>query len=1318
MSEEELFDLLLQTSADQRADLLAIHCGDNPDLRLRVEALLEAYTKENILDRPLPQSDLRLAQDRWRSCSQEAEIESVLGYEPGATVGSYTLECLLGEGGMGVVWVAKQTSPVKRRVALKLVKAGMDSRDILARFDHERQALGSMDHPNIARVFDGGLTPEGRPYFAMELVNGLPLTQYCDETRLSTDERLEIFIQICFAVQHAHQKGIIHRDLKPANILVTEIDGKPVPKVIDFGVSKAVSGNGAEATTWTRFGTVLGTLEYMAPEQAGYSGTDVDTRTDIYALGVILYELLTGLRPFDSQRLRQAAIDEVRRILCEEEPSKPSARLSSSESRPDLAALRRTEPSRLTQALRGDLDWIILKCLEKDRNRRYASANELAAEIQRHRNDEPVMAGPPTARYLIRKFMRRYRHQAMVGALLLGALLVGLVASLHQMNRAIQAERIANHARKNEETLRIQAEELQKESERNAEQANLGMVQANNALYTFTDDALGKIFDKSGGLSEEERAFLQKILSLFDELVKLDGEQSSARDLQILGYWRIGRIQKRLNAWNDAFEAHEKLCQLLREKVAKSPDSIDLYVEWLVAAREAVLCLEQEKDTQRATDYALNAEKEVLSSIRQSLDSEPLQAILLDLKWDRTRLLPKEDAIGAVRKLIDECERIREIFPESVEPMVVEIDAICGLLDWTNPKYGSQEVQDLIARAQSLIELVRLKLSEETHEHFQLQLGTIAMHQGFSFAASGDSDGAAQAFRRATHFYRKRLRNKPGDQFIWSALGRSIDALWGELKKNGNDDESYRELRELHRFLAESKKEEWSGTDIYIWKAQVHHREVEALQRQGRNKEELLRAQLEAARYREENLDLFDDRRAYKDSITYYYKGAAETLLELQRPREAFGLFKKVITIREELLAESPEPPDSLQQQFMMAWDHFFLARTHIELGERAEADTELAESMRLLQVVIASPTTDGWSVDLKKLARDDIGSISWILGDRYLERKDWERAARCYNIGIQDASHLAGNPQWALCERLAKCYSGRGLCAFALGKTEEGVADFKNGIASCVGAEVANTNRLGFVEYCAHQLEQYADSRHRAGLPVTALPIYRYVLKTRRDLAAANPDAVHYEQQIIWSLHNIHNALMDMGDFERLAEVIQDIDRSLQRIYSQKEVAPGIALNISTRLNQIAHRLRINGPPELALIASQKTLEFRRFFHAMHPDNFDSIQSLAWGLHHLCLSQLLLKQNEEAIISSRESIAIVRNQVAARPSSVSYWNEYERLLLSDCVTLAQYQLREERDERIQAYLQLTPEGEAVSRKQNAQLLKLIADNAKNSSTE
>jgi non-specific serine/threonine protein kinase/serine/threonine-protein kinase len=345
---------------------------------------------------------------------------------------------------MGVVYLAEQVEPVRRRVALKIIKLGMDTRQVVARFETERQALAIMDHPNIARVFDAGATETGRPYFVMELARGIPITDYCDRHRLSTRERLHLFIGVCQAVQHAHQKGVIHRDLKPSNILVVIQDDRPVPKIIDFGIAKATDHRLAQRTLFTEQGQLIGTPEYMSPEQAEMSGLDVDTRTDIYSLGVILYELLVGALPFDARKLRSAAFGEIQRIIRETEPPKASTRLSTlKDTKSEIAEKRGTDPGSLVRMLRGDLDWITMKAMAKDRTRRYSTASELAAEVERHLRHEPVTAGPPSAVYRMRKYVRRHKLGVAAGALVLLAILVGTAGTTIGFLRAVRAEKKA-----------------------------------------------------------------------------------------------------------------------------------------------------------------------------------------------------------------------------------------------------------------------------------------------------------------------------------------------------------------------------------------------------------------------------------------------------------------------------------------------------------------------------------------------------------------------------------------------------------------------------------------------------------------------------------------------------------------------------------------------------------------------------------------------------------------------------------------------------------------------------------------------------------
>ena len=416
-----VFESLIELSPPEREQLLNQKKADDPALVIEVEQLVDAYEhRAGFIERPLANLKLFLTPD-------DREREGA-----GKVVGAYRLLQLIGEGGMGEVWRAEQKFPVSRIAAVKLIKAGMDTREVVSRFESERQALALMEHPAIAKVFDAGSTPEGRPYFVMEYVSGVPITSYCDEHRLTTRKRLELFVRVCGGVQHAHQKAIIHRDLKPSNILIAEVDGKPAPKIIDFGIAKAVSQAASDREAFTRVGAIMGTPDYMSPEQSHSAGEDLDTRTDVYSLGVILYELLAGALPFDSRRL---GLHEVLRNLRESDTPPPSTRLLTQIRQPLMFYNRRTEPAALFRELRGDLDAIILKAVEKDRSRRYGSPSDLADDIERYLRNDPVIARPASVSYQVRKYIRRHRGAVGVAALLTALLVSFGIAEALQLRR-------------------------------------------------------------------------------------------------------------------------------------------------------------------------------------------------------------------------------------------------------------------------------------------------------------------------------------------------------------------------------------------------------------------------------------------------------------------------------------------------------------------------------------------------------------------------------------------------------------------------------------------------------------------------------------------------------------------------------------------------------------------------------------------------------------------------------------------------------------------------------------------------------------------
>ena len=545
MTEREVFVAALQIGDPAgRNAYLDRACADDTALRRRVNGLLGALGRVGeFLEVPVA---VVADPDRTHGFDPEAAGEG-----PGEAIGPYRLVESIGEGGMGVVWLAEQQEPVRRPVALKVIKAGMDSRQVLARFEVERQALALMDHPNIARVLDAGATDSGRPYFVMELVQGTPITNYCDEHRLEPWQRLRLFVQVCHAVQHAHQKGIIHRDLKPNNVLVATYDGEPVVKVIDFGVAKATGQPLTEQTLVTGIGVVVGTPEYMSPEQAELNNADIDTRSDIYSLGVLLYELLTGTTPLTRRRVHEVALLEVLRLVREDEPARPSARLSATWELPRIAADRGLEPVRLSRLVRGELDLNVMQALEKDRNRRYPTANDLAEDVRRYLTGASVLACPPSAGYRARKFARKNRTMLATA----GAFAALLVAA------SIGSTVLATWAMRE----RDRADEQKRSAEADFKRA-LGAV--DQMLTRVGEVQLAHVPQ----MEPVRRDLLQDALGFYQEFLRERGDSPVVRAEAAKAYRRVGQIQDLLGQRDEAEKAYVQAAALLESLAAESPD--------------------------------------------------------------------------------------------------------------------------------------------------------------------------------------------------------------------------------------------------------------------------------------------------------------------------------------------------------------------------------------------------------------------------------------------------------------------------------------------------------------------------------------------------------------------------------------------------------------------------------------------------------------------------------------------------------------------------------------------------------------------------
>jgi len=484
--EQEIFAEALDIPLNEREAYLDSACLGDTDLRAQVDSLLRAMDqagKQGFFENPTGGASGATKQDTGSGPTHEEE-------RPGAVIGKYKIIDRIGEGGFGSVYRAEQTEPMTREVALKIIKLGMDTRQVISRFEAERQTLALMDHPGIATVYDAGATKSGRPFFVMELVRGLPITDFCDRHRLSILERLSLFLGVCAAVQHAHQKGIIHRDIKPSNVLVADQDNRTAPKVIDFGIAKATEAGNSTPAIHTEARQLVGTPNYMSPEQAGISQKDIDTRSDVYSLGVLLYELLTGGTPIDSTTQTPSGYDEIQRMIREVTPPKPSTRLSTSETATDIAQHRHTDPKKLQQEIRGDLDWIVMKAIEKDRDRRYETVNALAADIGRYLNNEPIVARPPSGAYKFRKFVQRNKGQVFAGTALLGVLLLGIAGTTWGMIWALDEREKARLATEDELAAQIIATNAAEQAASEAERATREAETAEELSRFFVMDVL------------------------------------------------------------------------------------------------------------------------------------------------------------------------------------------------------------------------------------------------------------------------------------------------------------------------------------------------------------------------------------------------------------------------------------------------------------------------------------------------------------------------------------------------------------------------------------------------------------------------------------------------------------------------------------------------------------------------------------------------------------------------------------------------------------------------------------------------------------
>ena len=982
------------------------HCADSPELYAELEEMLRAHHESgNFL----------------ASRAETTEYLPRIAERPGTMIGPYKLVEEIGEGGMGSVFMALQKEPVRRKVALKVIRAGMDSKQVVSRFEAERQALAMMDHPCIAKVFDGGSTESGRPYFVMELINGMPVTDYCDRYRFTTDQRLELFGQVCQAVQHAHQKGVIHRDLKPSNILVTHVDGRAVPKVIDFGIAKATSGQLTDRTTLTHFAQMIGSPLYMSPEQAELSSLDIDTRSDVYSLGVLFYELLTGTTPFDNDTLKNAGFDELRRIIREEEPPKPSDRLSTIGAALSTISERRSvDPRKLTQTLRGELDWIVMRALEKDRSRRYESASAFADDIGRYLNDEPVEACPPSASYKFRKFARRNKAALTTIVLVLAAVAVGAGLLWQERSRTLaafagekQQHRIAQQ-KETEARRQAQAAELARAAETEARKEAESEAAKAKAVVDLLQEMLGSASpDQTKGADYTVRELLDHFSAdLGDQLKNQPEVEAELRST-------IGMVYRRLSLWDKA-EPHLSAALELRRRIYGN---------------------EHEKVAQSLVDYAWN----------QGQRTGPVKGLALAREglaiYRKTGGQPEGmiHALRVVQHLIlhgqgnyAEADAIgREALAIAQEVNKMDAPEVASILhDLAHSKTLQGDHSEAVRLAREAVALHR-RVQGNEHPETAYALTTL----GRALQAQGEDTAAEAPYREALAIFRKQF----GDDH--AKVAKLLGQLGAVLRVQGKLDQAevqYRQAFEIHQQLASDSPADGNSASMRTARDDL----IAVLKALGRNEEveKIYRAALSQTprTWR----DFADRAHAYVGTgqhelaladLDEAIRLSPEPQWLLHRERgdvyKALGRYEEALADYDQAIRLSPKPQSFLYKvrgDVYKALDHYEEALAdfdrslelnptqwyvykrrslaHFKLGHYDEALADFDEAIRLSP----KPQAD----------------LQWRRGDVYKTLGRHEEALADYDRSIE-----ADSTQYHV-------YKLRGLAHFKLGHYDEALAD------------------------------------------------------------------------------------------------------------------------------------------------------------------------------------------------------------------------------------------------------------------------------------
>jgi serine/threonine protein kinase/tetratricopeptide (TPR) repeat protein len=1256
LSLKEVFLAALAVPPADRAEWLRQACGQDAELRERVEQMLGAHDQsQSLIDRLAP------AEDPQQGAT--ADFTGPPSEQTGTVIGPYKLLQQIGEGGMGTVYMAQQSEPVRRLVALKIIKPGMDSRQVIARFEAERQALALMDHPHIARVFDGGTTSSGRPYFVMELVKGVPLTKYCDEQRLTPRERLALFVPVCQALQHAHQKGIIHRDIKPSNVLIALYDGKPVPKVIDFGVAKATGQQLTEHTLVTGFGAVIGTLEYMSPEQAETNQLDVDTRSDIYSLGVLLYELLTGTTPLQRGRIKEAALLEVLRLIREEEPPKPSTRLSSTEHLPSIAANRGLEPRKLSGLVRGELDWIVMKALEKQRNRRYETANGLAQDIERYLNNEAVQACPPSAGYRFRKFARRNRAAILTTGVVALALVTGTAVSIWQAvitTRALEAESRAR------------------------QDADANFQAARQAVDDYFTVVGGSPLLDAPGMEPLRKQLLDTALRYNLEFIRQRGDDPQLQADVAAAHIRVAEITFLVGGSADQWFPHVRegadIVSRLVEQHQDTPEvqrrlaKINLSIGSAASSagapvdtRELLRCLHQQ---------AQNWEKFVRDNPQDLELLNHLAGIYFYIAYAEN---PASEQLRWGAKAVQIWEKLAQENPQipSYRMDLAKIHETLALLLRNAGRI--QEAEQTVEKALVLRrELARESPGKASHSAWlAVSYRILADTQN----AHNQPEQAEKTLRQALELQEKLVADFPAEATHQHELAQTQLALAAVLQKLGRAQEAqsayYKAVESFgHLLLA------FPRTILY------QNQLLQAVNELGR----LLDASGQSQK-KSEMLDgiytVYQNARGQvaktpedRVSVAWAYENLAKLLRDGGKQKEAEQAFRQACSCWQELKRDFPklsmprwEESTALQELASFLWN----------VGRHDEAEKPMRQVIELRRQVVAQVPTD--LAYGENLGHSLSNLASWLGAGREQEKEQLLRDAI-----VVYAKLVADAPKVALYQHylgVNHCYLGNLLAATK--RPEEAERSYLQGtelLATSPGEVVRNRDRRWEVEQCLGRVVEFSNSRDR-GREVDKLRRQALAVCTKQ--AAFNENDPDYRDGLLSLWTTAANLYTDLGQPLEAEKSIRHALAVQEKLVAEEPNNPSRRAEIGWKCRHLASLL-VRQPNRFhkALEIHGKDISLFEKLAADLPNNPSWPEQLAHGHRQWAFDLRGMNRPQEAEKSFRKAIKVLESSSTKFPNAVP---SHSALLADTAGVLARMLGRwEEAEQAYSKLLELAPQ--------------------------